>query len=63
MDSSSGYNLDLSIFERLFRQGRVPVQVLAQQHRMRPDISRFIRATIYPDLQARERSLPACAGP
>ncbi|KAL4424087.1 hypothetical protein ABPG75_001388 [Micractinium tetrahymenae] len=53
MDSGKGFNLDLSLFERLVRQQSFPVFSLAQQHRMRPDISRLIRATIYPHLQAR----------
>lgn len=52
MDSNSGYNLDLSLFERVVRQGGLPVNTLSEQHRMRPEISRFIRATIYPSLKA-----------
>ncbi|KAL0023606.1 hypothetical protein WJX77_006297 [Trebouxia sp. C0004] len=49
-ESGQGYNLDLSLFERLVRQG-FPVATLEQQRRMRPSVSRLIRNTIYPSLQ------------
>lgn len=51
-ESGQGYDLDRSLFERLVRQG-FPVATLKQQRRMRPSISRLIRNTIYPSLQAR----------
>ncbi len=51
MDSGRGYNLDLSLFERLVEQSDFPVVTLQQQHRMRPEISQLIRAPIYPALQ------------
>ncbi|GAB4814482.1 hypothetical protein N2152v2_001528 [Parachlorella kessleri] len=50
MDSDRGYNLDLSLFERLVEQSDFPVVTLQQQHRMRPEISQLIRAPIYPAL-------------
>lgn len=53
VDSGQGYNLDLSLFERLVRQRSFPVHSLAEQHRMRPAISALIRDTIYPQLRVR----------
>ena len=45
----NGYNLDVSLFERLIRCG-LPSATLAVQHRMRPSISRLIREQTYPTL-------------
>jgi superfamily I DNA and/or RNA helicase len=39
MESEKGYNLDLSMFQRLIQAG-VPHHVLSVQRRMRPSISR-----------------------
>lgn len=39
------------MFERLVRVGDYPVQTLATQRRMRPEISKLIRTTIYPSLE------------
>ena len=50
MASGRGYDLDLSLFERLQGQG-FPVASLVLQRRMQPDISALIRATVYPHLQ------------
>ncbi|KAL7565937.1 hypothetical protein ACA910_008397 [Epithemia clementina (nom. ined.)] len=47
--SGSGYNLDISLFERLVLGG-LPSTTLAVQHRMRPSISRIIRERTYPSL-------------
>lgn len=47
--SGGGYNLDCSLFERLVLSG-MPSVALATQHRMRPEISRFIREQTYPSL-------------
>ncbi|CAD0089538.1 unnamed protein product [Aureobasidium mustum] len=44
-----GYDLNRSMFERLVLKG-YPHQVLAQQHRMRPEISDLVRQLTYPDL-------------
>ncbi|XP_059147742.1 NFX1-type zinc finger-containing protein 1-like [Physella acuta] len=43
------YELEISLFERLVKN-RVPRVTLTEQHRMRPEISRFIRH-IYPHLE------------
>lgn len=49
VQSGRGYNLNVSLFERLVLSG-TPHSTLAVQHRMHPDISRLIKHT-YPDLQ------------
>lgn len=40
VDSGKGFNLDLSLFERLIRMLRYPHATLQTQRRMRPDFSR-----------------------
>ncbi|CAI5506821.1 unnamed protein product, partial [Closterium sp. Naga37s-1] len=50
-DSHKGFDLDVSLFERLALSRRLPVYTLATQRRMRPEIADLIRCTIYPDLQ------------
>ena len=47
-ESGKGYDLNVSLFERLVRQG-YPCSTLSRQHRMHPDISALIRNT-YPNL-------------
>lgn len=42
--------LDVSLFERLIRQGNLAVHTMLVQRRMRPSISELIRMTIYPGL-------------
>jgi hypothetical protein len=49
VESGRGYNLDLSLFERL-RILDFPARVLFEQRRMRPIISSLIRDTLYPEL-------------
>ncbi len=44
-----GYDLDVSLFERLARSG-FPVARLSQQRRMRTAIADLIRRPIYPSL-------------
>ena len=44
------YHLDLSMFERLIRNG-FPFTQLKEQHRMRPEIADLIRCQFYPDLR------------
>ncbi|KAM5474252.1 hypothetical protein MauCBS54593_001825 [Microsporum audouinii] len=44
-----GYNLDVSLFERLIRTGH-RCTVLSQQHRMCPEISKLVRELTYHDL-------------
>jgi hypothetical protein len=60
IDSGQGYNLDLSLFERLVKQRSFPVHSLAEQHRMRPAISALIRDTIYPQLRVGVRLARSC---
>ena len=45
----TGYNLDVSLFERLIRKG-YPHEILSQQHRMRPEISSLVKHLTYTDL-------------
>lgn len=52
--SKHGYNLDCSLFERLVCSGSLPSTMLRVQHRMRPDISKMVRAQTYPDLKDHE---------
>lgn len=49
--SNKGYDLDVSLFERLALSGRVKLAVLNEQHRMRPTISQLVRTMTYPALQ------------
>ncbi len=49
MEKGEGYDLNRSLFERLFLKG-YPHQILVAQHRMRPEISALIRHLTYPDL-------------
>jgi superfamily I DNA and/or RNA helicase len=49
VDSHEGFDLNRSLFERLVRRG-FPHQTLGTQHRMRPEISRLVRALTYPSL-------------
>jgi hypothetical protein len=48
--SEHGYDLDCSLFERLVTS-KLPSVALEVQHRMRPEISRIIRAQTYPRLR------------
>ncbi|XP_067947233.1 NFX1-type zinc finger-containing protein 1-like [Watersipora subatra] len=45
-DLALKYHLDLSLFERMVNNG-LPVSTLNIQHRMRPEISKYIRGHIY----------------
>jgi superfamily I DNA and/or RNA helicase len=49
VERGSGYNLNVSLFERLVLKG-FPRETLQAQHRMRPEISALIRELTYPDL-------------
>jgi hypothetical protein len=49
VEKGDGYDLNRSMFERLVLKG-YPHQVLAQQHRMRPEISNLPRQLTYPTL-------------
>ncbi|KAK8013231.1 hypothetical protein PG991_009502 [Apiospora marii] len=50
VEKGDGYNLNMSMFERLIRHEH-PLQTLMKQHRMHPSISRFPRALTYPGLE------------
>lgn len=49
VEKGDGYDLNRSLFERLVIKG-YPHHVLSQQHRMRPEISAFVRKLTYPGL-------------
>jgi hypothetical protein len=53
VDSGRGYNLDVSLFERLAaaQPCPVPLVTLAEQWRMRPEVAELVRRTIYPQLR------------
>ncbi|PVI08396.1 P-loop containing nucleoside triphosphate hydrolase protein [Periconia macrospinosa] len=50
IEKGDGFNLNQSLFERLVVAG-VPHVTLTRQHRMRPDISKFVRSLTYPELE------------
>jgi hypothetical protein len=50
VEKGDGYDLNLSLFERLILQG-CPCTTLQKQHRMHKDISFFPRTLTYPELQ------------
>lgn len=43
------YKLDVSLFERMINN-KIPSYVLAEQHRMRPEIAGLVAPAIYPHL-------------
>jgi len=49
VEKGDGFELNRSLFERLILKG-FPHETLMAQHRMRPEISAFIRKLTYPDL-------------
>jgi hypothetical protein len=49
VEKGDGFNLNMSLFERLIVQG-APHTTLLKQHRMCPEISLFVRELTYPDL-------------
>ncbi|KAL7947483.1 P-loop containing nucleoside triphosphate hydrolase protein [Trichoderma barbatum] len=50
VEKGEGFDLNVSLFERLIRQGH-EFATLQEQHRSHPDISQFARLLSYPDLQ------------
>ncbi|KAF2220946.1 AAA domain-containing protein [Elsinoe ampelina] len=50
VEKGTGYDLNRSLFERLVLKG-YPHETLAEQHRMRPEISALVRSLTYPDLR------------
>ncbi|KAF2127934.1 P-loop containing nucleoside triphosphate hydrolase protein [Dothidotthia symphoricarpi CBS 119687] len=63
VEKGHGYNLNVSLFERLVLAG-VPHTTLNKQHRMRPEISSLIRFMTYHELEDAEttRKRPALRG-
>jgi hypothetical protein len=55
MEKGDGFELNVSLFERLVNTG-YPHQTLQKQHRMRPEISELIRHLTYPDLADAEKT-------
>lgn len=49
VEKGDGYDLNRSLFERLVLRG-YPHDTLIKQHRMRPEISSYVRRLTYPDL-------------
>ena len=49
VEKGEGYDLNRSLFERLVLKG-YPHETLRVQHRMRPEISTFVRQLTYPNL-------------
>ena len=57
---SRKYHLDVSLFERMIKNGMEPC-ILGVQHRMRPAMARLISPSIYPDLLSGPDSIPIMA--
>lgn len=55
MQSGKGYNLNVSLFERLVNE-RLAYTALQTQHRMRPEISRPVRDLMYSHLKDHHRT-------
>ncbi|KAI9573130.1 P-loop containing nucleoside triphosphate hydrolase protein [Boletus coccyginus] len=49
VESGEGFDLNRSLFERLVFKG-YPHETLSMQHRMRPEVSGFVRELTYPEL-------------
>ncbi len=49
VEKGDGYDLNVSLFERLILRG-YPHHTLLQQHRMRPELANFVRELTYPNL-------------
>ena len=49
VERGDGFDLNRSLFERLVLKG-YPHETLSTQHRMRPEISAFVRELTYPEL-------------
>jgi superfamily I DNA and/or RNA helicase len=55
VEKGDGFDLNRSLFERLVLKG-YPHVTLSKQHRMRPEISTFVRHLTYPDLVDGEKT-------
>ncbi|RDA90958.1 hypothetical protein CP533_3079 [Ophiocordyceps camponoti-saundersi (nom. inval.)] len=56
VEKGEGFDLNVSLFERLIRQGH-PYTTLIEQHRAHPDISHFTRLLAYEELEDGPRTL------
>ena len=56
VERGDGFNLNVSLFERLVRDG-YPHTTLTKQHRMRPEISALVRQLMYPNLKDDPKTL------
>jgi hypothetical protein len=63
VEKGDGFNLNVSLFERLLLAG-VPHSTLIEQHRMRPEISTLVRSLTYPELEdaAKTQGRPSLRG-
>ena len=50
VEGNQGFDIDVSLFERLVK-GKYKFTTLDVQHRMRPEISKLVRKTTYPELK------------
>ena len=55
VEKGEGYNLNVSLFERLVCAG-VPHTTLTKQHRMRPEIASLVKQLTYPELENAEKT-------
>lgn len=55
VEKGDGYDLNVSLFERLVLSG-VPHTTLSKQHRMCPEISSLVRFLTYPELEDAEKT-------
>lgn len=55
IEKGEGYNLNVSLFERLVHAG-LPHTTLTKQHRMRPEIASLVKDLTYPDLENAEKT-------
>jgi superfamily I DNA and/or RNA helicase len=55
IEKGEGYNLNVSLFERLVH-AKVPHATLSKQHRMRPEISSLVKKLTYPELEDAEKT-------
>ncbi|KAL6872062.1 P-loop containing nucleoside triphosphate hydrolase protein [Trichoderma novae-zelandiae] len=63
IEKGEGFDLNVSLFERLIRQGH-EFAALQEQHRSHPDISQFARLLAYPELKdvPKTREYPSIRG-
>ncbi|KAH6625605.1 P-loop containing nucleoside triphosphate hydrolase protein [Boeremia exigua] len=55
VEKGEGYNLNMSLFERLVHAG-VPHVTLTKQHRMRPEIASLVKELTYPELENADKT-------